>query len=98
MDITNEIELQRGAHKDERTKAKLWAAKAKEAAAAIAERDGAPAPAGGLLQGPGWWHRASRLVGCAQVATAHHLPRAPPQAWRWRRWARQSWQHTTPRT
>ena len=41
VDIANEIELMRANHKEERSKAKLWGGKAREAAAAIAERDGA---------------------------------------------------------
>lgn len=40
VDIANETELQRASHKEERGKLKLWSGKAKEAAAAIAERDG----------------------------------------------------------
>lgn len=37
----NEIDAQKGSHKEEGQKARVWAAKAKEAAADIEKRDGA---------------------------------------------------------
>lgn len=47
MDTADAIEKQKMSHKEERNRAKVWTAKAREAAAEIAERDGA------LQGGPG---------------------------------------------
>jgi hypothetical protein len=40
VDITNEIDQQKGNHKEERSKLKLWSGKAKEVAQLIQQRDG----------------------------------------------------------
>ncbi|KAI3438320.1 hypothetical protein D9Q98_000754 [Chlorella vulgaris] len=44
VDIEGQIEQQKAAHKDERSKLNLWSGKAKQCAAQIEERDGAPHP------------------------------------------------------
>lgn len=49
VDIKAEMESLAASHKEERGKAKLWAAEAKKAAAQIAERDGAPPRAAAAL-------------------------------------------------
>jgi hypothetical protein len=40
VDIEGQIEQQKAAHKDERSKLNLWSGKAKQCAAQIEERDG----------------------------------------------------------
>ena len=40
VDITNEIDQQKGNHKEERSKLKLWSGKAKEVAQLLQQRDG----------------------------------------------------------